>query len=1041
MKINDFRGSKSGVLSLISRNRMALVPAAAALLLAVGADSGRGTVEPEGGLQIAADAGNAILTWFGEPGYMYQVEAGSDLGGWGPAGEAVVGAGSQIPVTVPAGGHARRFFRLRRTFTGTVQAVFDPSTGVLTIEGDDADNVIVVGRNNQGTIYVNDGAVEVAGGTPAIGNVTQIVIRGGDGDDRIELNEANGELLAAKLEGGPGNDVLIGGSGDDELLGGPGSDTLYGMDGGDVLSGGDGDDVLIGGRRADTVFGNDGSDRMIWHPGDGTDLNEGGAGLDVVEVHGDDVSEGFAVTANGSRVRFERVNPAPFSIDIGTSEHIILRANGGNDRFSASGDLAALIALVIDGGDGDDTLLGSNGDDLLFGGAGNDLIDGQEGNDWVLLGDGDDTFRWDPGDGSDTVEGDEGTDTLLFNDSVASETFEIFPDGSRIRLTRNVGNVVMDVDGIEVIDLLPLNGADIVKIRDTPGTALSRIHVNLAAAGGDRDQTSDIVDIIGTPGNDFFSLSLPEDVLFVSGLSTVIEVKSFEANLDVVRIHGHEGNDIVDASAMLDGPALIADGGPGDDILLGSAATDQLIGNDGDDVLLGNGGIDVLEGGPGDNVVIQDGGNVTGGIVSLSGGPEDDTIRISRDAGGTLYANGNPIPGATVANTLLIRLFGGAGNDRLEMDESGGELPPAILLGGDGDDILIGGSRADQLFGGAGVDTLYGGGGDDICIGGGDDDVLTGGTGEDACFGGAGNDRIIWNPGDGTDMNEGGAGDDRIEVNGSADAETFTATANGTRVRFDRLAPAPFAIDIGSAERLIVNAGEGDDTFAATGNLAALIAITVDGGPGNDTLRGSNGADTLIGGPGDDVILGGMGADTVRMGAGDDTFYWNPGDGSDLIEGDEGGDTLIFNGSSAAEAFAVSSDGPRLLVARSLGNIALDVNGIEALEIHANDGADSITINDVTGTGLNSIHLNIEGFGGAGDNASDTITINGTPEADLIAVTVQDNRVRVGGLPATVVIRGSEPSHDMLVINGGAGADAFSVDVNVTDLIRVDVNQ
>lgn len=51
---------------------MALVPAAAALLLAVGADSGRGTVEPEGGLQIAADAGNAILTWFGEPGYMWQ---------------------------------------------------------------------------------------------------------------------------------------------------------------------------------------------------------------------------------------------------------------------------------------------------------------------------------------------------------------------------------------------------------------------------------------------------------------------------------------------------------------------------------------------------------------------------------------------------------------------------------------------------------------------------------------------------------------------------------------------------------------------------------------------------------------------------------------------------------------------------------------------------------------------------------------------------------------------------------------------------------
>ena len=62
---------------------------------------------------------------------------------------------------------------------------------------------------------------------------------------------------------------------------------------------------------------------------------------------------------------------------------------------------------------------------------------------------------------------------------------------------------------------------------------------------------------------------------------------------------------------------------------------------------------------------------------------------------------------------------------------------------------------------------------------------------------------MIWNPGDDTDLNEGGAGTDTVEVNGGNGAEQFTATANGTRVRFDRLNPAPFSIDIGTSEKLV----------------------------------------------------------------------------------------------------------------------------------------------------------------------------------------------------------------------------------------------
>ena len=206
-------------------------------------------------------------------------------------------------------------------------------------------------------------------------------------------------------------------------------------------------------------------------------------------------------------------------------------------------------------------------------------------------------------------------------------------------------------------------------------------------------------------------------------------------------------------------------------------------------------------------------------------------------------------------------MFGQAGNDHIALDETNGALPRANLFGGGGNDILTGGSGADLLFGQAGNDTLLGRGGSDFLFGGGDDDQLVGGDADDQAFGEAGDDTMVWNPGDDTDLNEGGAGTDKVEVNGGNGAEQFTTTANGTRVRFDRVTPAPFSIDIGTSEKLVLNANGGDDQFSATGNLAALIAITVDGGTGNDTILGGNGVDTLLGGDGNDLVDGNQGND------------------------------------------------------------------------------------------------------------------------------------------------------------------------------------
>ena len=151
---------------------------------------------------------------------------------------------------------------------------------------------------------------------------------------------------------------------------------------------------------------------MIWNPGDGSDLNEGGTGIDTVEVNGGNGTEAFLATVVNDHILFERVDPAPFSIDIGTSESLVVNMNGGDDSFSANGNIAG---LIVDGGAGDDTIFGGDGNDLLIGGDGNDFIDGNQGIDRALLGAGDDFFRWDPGDGSDTVEGQAGRDTMIFN--------------------------------------------------------------------------------------------------------------------------------------------------------------------------------------------------------------------------------------------------------------------------------------------------------------------------------------------------------------------------------------------------------------------------------------------------------------------------------------------------------------------------------------------------------------------------------------------------------------------------------------------------
>jgi len=479
-------------------------------------------------------------------------------------------------------------------------------SGTLSVFGDAADNSIAISRDAAGKILVNGGAVTVSGGTATVANTSLIQVFGQAGQDAIALSEVNGALPAAHLFGGSGNDTLTGGSGTDQLFGQAGNDTLLGKGGADLLFGGSENDTLTGGDGDDQAFGQGGDDRMVWNPGDDTDLNEGGDGTDTVEVNGGNGAEQFTATANGTRVRFDRVIPAPFSLDVGTSERLVLNANGGDDSFSATGNLASLIGITVDAGTGNDTIRGGNGADVLLGGDGTDFVDGNQGNDTAFLGAGDDTFQWDPGDGSDTVEGQSGADQMAFNGANISEDTEISANGGRVRFTRNIATITMDLDDVETIVDKTLGGADNVVVGDVSGTDLTSVVADLSAPGGGDDGQPDNVIASATSGDDFVSVTGSGPDAQIGGLAARISVPGAIAGSDRVTVKGLPGDDVLDASGLTASSALLTlDGGDGDDVLIGGAGDDTLLGGAGDDVIIGGPGADTIDGGDGSNVVLE----------------------------------------------------------------------------------------------------------------------------------------------------------------------------------------------------------------------------------------------------------------------------------------------------------------------------------------------------------------------------------------------------------------------------------------------------
>ena len=191
---------------------------------------------------------------------------------------------------------------------------------------------------------------------------------------------------------------------------------------------------------------------------------------------------------------------------------------------------------------------------------------------------------WNPGDGSDTVDGQAGSDTLVFNGANINEKIDLSANGGHARLTRDIANITMDLDNVETVDVNAKGGADTITVNDLSKTDVNKVNIDLGGADG----ASDTVVINATNADDAHHRS-PTTTAWSPCRASPPEVtiSNFEANNDRIVINGLGGDDVITASGLGTAMLFTANGGDGDDVLIGSAGDDTLSGGAGDDVLIG----------------------------------------------------------------------------------------------------------------------------------------------------------------------------------------------------------------------------------------------------------------------------------------------------------------------------------------------------------------------------------------------------------------------------------------------------------------------
>jgi hypothetical protein len=500
-----------------------------------------------------------------------------------------------------------------------------------------------------------------------------------------------------------------------------------------------------------------------------------------------------------------------------------------------------------------------------------------------------------------------------------------------------------------------------------------------------------------------------------NGTFTIDEPTTVEGGAGADTLIGDIGGLVLDGGADAD----TIGGGNGADVILGGEGADTIDANQGADAVFAGSGDDVLRWDPGDGSDTLEGQDGTD-TLDFHGSNIGEIIQVSANGGRALVLRdiANITMDLDDVERIDLSTLGGA--DTIVVNDLTGTDVSAVAVdlagvGGVGDaaidSVTVRGTAGDDSAG-----LRAAGGTAGISLGGLEVTVSEPEALDSTTFDGLG-------------------GDDSATLTGTAGPDTVGLIADGLAVRLTTDASTL----VGAiAETVVVETLGGADTIGATGNIAGIgIELVLDGGADADTIGGGNGADVILGGEGADTIDANQGADAVFAGSGDDVLRWDPGDGSDTLEGQDGTDTLDFHGSNIGEIIQVSANGGRALVLRDIANITMDLDDVERIDLSTLGGADTIVVNDLTGTDVSAVAVDLAGVGGVGDAAIDSVTVRGTAGDDAITITGSGTSALVTGLHASVAISGAESANDTLSIDAGAGTDTVDASGLVAGVISL----
>ncbi|MHC4561200.1 MAG: hypothetical protein ACYS8X_00330 [Planctomycetota bacterium] len=246
-------------------------------------------------------------------------------------------------------------------------------------------------------------------------------------------------------------------------------------------------------------------------------------------------------------------------------------------------------------------------------------------------------------------------------------------------------------------------------------------------------------------------------------------------------------------------------------------------------------------------------------------------------------------------------------------------------------------------------------------------------------------------------------------------------------------------IDSNVTVDVTLTGGEGTDRLESYGTGVANLS----GNNDHDLLFSGDGAATIHGNAGHDRIDAGGGIDNVYGDANDDTIIWYAGDGSDaVLQGGSGTDYLfIYLPDSDDDVEVLDPGSGQFRISYASGSELLQVDsGFEHLTVDAAQGADDITVRDLSGVGLTSVMIDL-GDSSPHDGSADHVVLEGDSGADVFTVSTSSDEVDVThtGVTTFTIQHANRASGDHLTIDAKGGADSLNAAAVTQDLLLLEL--